>query len=402
MNVTPKTSSLLSRIQNTTMRTAEHVSQGHPDKAADQIADCILDAILDAAREIGASDANDPNHPTRQRAAIEMLVKDYLVLLSGEVRMGPGVASRVDVADIVRKKWADIGYPDAEKITVINHIQVQSPELAASSDTDGAGDQGIMVGFATNETKSGLPREYEAARDLCLRIQELGRLGIAPWVRADAKTQVTLAANGDIDRVVIAVQHAAEVDGERETTAIQRRIKEALTEHAIVPLFGELPSDRVTVNGTGSFVIGGPIGDAGVVGRKIVVDAYGPHVPVGGGAYSGKDPTKVDRSAAYMARYIANTAARMRIRGAKSVIVHIAHCIGLQQPEMVTAVTDGGVDISDWVRSRFPDLSPRAIAETLGLWRMPSDTSWRFQDTAAFGHYGRGMFPWEKTAPVSD
>ena len=138
------------------MRTAEHVSQGHPDKAADQFADSILDAILDAAREIGASDANDPNHPTRQRAAIEMLVKDYLVLLSGEVRMGPGVASRVDVADIVRKKWADIGYPDADKITVINHIQVQSPELAASSDTDGAGDQGIMVGFATNETKSGL------------------------------------------------------------------------------------------------------------------------------------------------------------------------------------------------------------------------------------------------------
>jgi S-adenosylmethionine synthetase len=154
MNVTPKTSSMLSMTRNTTMRTAEHVSQGHPDKAADQFADSILDAIFDAAREIGASGANDPNHPTRQRAAIEMLVKDYLVLLSGEVRMGPGVASRVHVADIVRQKWADIGYPDADKITVINHIQVQSPELADSSDTDGAGDQGIMVGFATNKKRA--------------------------------------------------------------------------------------------------------------------------------------------------------------------------------------------------------------------------------------------------------
>jgi S-adenosylmethionine synthetase len=149
--------------------------------------------------------------------------------------------------------------------------------------------------------------------------QELGRSSIAPWIRADAKTQVTVGANDAVDRVVIAVQHAAE--GERESGAIQRRIKAVLTEHDIRPLFGELPSDRITVNGTGSFVIGGPIGDAGVVSRKIVVDAYGPHIAVGGGAYSGKDPTKVDRSAAYMARYIANTATQMRIRGARAVTV---------------------------------------------------------------------------------
>jgi S-adenosylmethionine synthetase len=394
--------SAIAMMRAATMRTSEHVSQGHPDKACDQFADSILDSVLDAARAVGASNPSDPNHATHQRTAIEMLVKDHLVVVSGEVRMGPEIAPRVRIADIIRSKWADIGYPDADKITVMDHVQVQSPELQVSSDNDGAGDQGIMVGFATNETKSGLPREYEAARDLCVRIQDLGRSGIAPWVRADAKTQVTLNAVGDVERIVIAVQHAAEVEGERETRAIQSRIKAALTEHAIQPLFGALPPNNITVNGTGSFAIGGPIGDAGVVGRKIVVDAYGPHVAVGGGAYSGKDPTKVDRSAAYMARYIAKTAAHMRIRDAREVTVHIAYCIGLRQPEMVTAITDAGVDISDWVRSRFSDLAPRTIAETLGLWRVSPEVSWRYQDTAAFGHYGRDIFPWEKIAPVSD
>jgi S-adenosylmethionine synthetase len=289
----------------TGIRTAEHVSQGHPDKACDQFAGSILDSILDAARDVGAHDEADPNHATHQRAAIEMLAKDYLVFVSGEVRMGPEVARRVRVADIVRGKWAEIGYPDADKVSVIDHLQVQSPELQASSDNEGAGDQGIMVGFATNETESGLPKEYAAARDLCLRIQELGRLGIAPWVRADAKTQVTLNAAGDVDRVVIAVRHAADVDGATDPREIQRHIKSTLIEHAIRPLFGALSPERISVNGTGSFLIGGPIGDAGVAGRKIVVDAYGPNVPVGGGAYSGKEPTKVDRSAAYMARHIA-------------------------------------------------------------------------------------------------
>lgn len=399
MNMTAKEPLLVSAIM---ARTSEHVSQGHPDKACDQFADSILDRVLDVAREIGARDAFDPNHPTRQRVALEMLAKDHLVMVSGEIRMGPDVYPRVKIAEIVRNKWTEIGYPDADKITVIDHVQVQSPELQASSDNDGAGDQGIMVGFATNETQSGLPKEYEAARDLCQRIQELGKSGVLPWIRADAKTQVTVGANGSIDRVVIAVQHASEVDGEREPRIVQERIKDALTKHAIIPLLGKLAADRINVNGTGSFVIGGPIGDAGVVGRKIVVDAYGPHVPVGGGAYSGKDPTKVDRSAAYMARYIAKTAARMSIRGANSVTIHIAYCIGLHQPEMVTAVTDAGIDISDWVKSRFPDLAPRAIAETLGLWRMGPNTGWRYQDTAAFGHYGRELFPWEKIAPVSD
>ncbi len=401
MNVQQEFSTIAAR-RTTPMRTAEHVSQGHPDKACDQFADSILDAILDAARAFGVSNQADPNHSTRQRAAIEMLAKDHLVIVSGEVRMGPEIAGQIRVADIVKRKWTEIGYPDADKVSVIDHLQVQSAELQASSDNEGAGDQGIMVGFATNETESGLPKEYAAARDLCLRIQALGRAGILPWVRADAKTQVTLNPGGGVDRIVIAVQHAADVAGATEPREIQRIIKSTLIEQAIRPLFGAVPSERISINGTGSFLVGGTIGDAGVVGRKIVVDAYGPSVPVGGGAYSGKDPTKVDRSAAYMARHIAKTAAHLRIRGAREVTVHIAYCIGLQQPEMVTAITDAGVDISDWVRSRFPDLSPRSISETLGLWRSSAAAPWRYQDTAAFGHYGRGIFPWEAIAAVSD
>lgn len=384
------------------MRTAEHVSQGHPDKACDQFADAILDAALDAARATNAA-ASELDYPSRQRTAVEILAKDYLVVVSGEVRMGPRVISQVDVANIVRNKWAEIGYLDAEKVTVVNHLQVQSPELQSSSDRDGAGDQGIMVGFATNETRSGLPREYEAARDLCMKIQALAKNGVAPWIRADAKTQVTLDCDGRIDRVVIAVHHAPSVDGATDPAAIQKRIKAVLLEHAIEPILGaDVAPDRVTVNGTGSFVIGGTIGDAGVVGRKIVVDAYGPHVPVGGGAYSGKDPSKVDRSAAYMARHIAKTAAMLRIRDAKSVTVHLAYCIGLRQPEMILAVTDSGVDISDWVAARFPDLSPRHICDTLGLWRVEPTSKWRYQDAAAFGHFGRDAFPWENLAQVSD
>lgn len=385
------------------MRTSEHVSGGHPDKACDQFADSILDHVLETAQKLGGADPSDENHASRQRTAIEMLAKDHLVVVSGEIRLGAAVKAAVDIPGVVRRKWREIGYPDADKVTIMNHLQMQSMELQVSADHDGAGDQGIMVGFATNETKSGLPLEYQAARDLCVRIQELRTNGIAPWIRADAKTQVTLDDRDRIDRVVVAVQHAAEVDGTRDAALIQKRIKAVLMEHAVEPVLGkDVPADRVTVNGTGSFIVGGPIGDAGVVGRKIVVDAYGPHVAVGGGAFSGKDPTKVDRSAAYMARHIAKTAAMMKIRNAKAVTVHIAYCIGLHQPEMVTAVTETGADISDWVLSRFPDLSPRAIAENLGLWRPGSGTGWRFQDAAAFGHFGRDAFPWERLAQVSD
>ena len=389
--------------RTTVTRTSEHVSQGHPDKACDQFADAILDQILDSARINEKGAAKDLDQPNRQRAAIEILAKGFLVIVSGEIRMGPRVAQCVSVADIIKNKWSAIGYPSAEKVTVLNHLQVQSSELQANADREGAGDQGIMVGFATNETNCFMPREYEAARDLCLRIQQLAKEGTAPWLRADAKTQVTLNSEGRVERVIISVHHANEIDGATKADSITRRIKAVLMEHAIEPLLGKsVTADRVIVNGSGSFVVGGTVGDAGVVGRKIVIDAYGPHVPVGGGAYSGKDPSKVDRSAAYMARHIAKTATAMRIQRANSVTVHIAYGIGQQQPEMVTAVTDAGVDISDWVMSRFPDLAPAAIIDRLGLWRTGESSDWRYQDTAAYGHFGRNLFPWEQIADVSD
>jgi S-adenosylmethionine synthetase len=383
-------------------RTAEHVSQGHPDKFLDQVADAIIDAGLDAARSIGESDDRHPNHFNRQRFAIEGIVKDHLVVVSGECRMGHDIARAVDIDAVVRRKWEEVGYPDAEKITVLNHLRHQSPELQNSSDNDGAGDQGIMVGYATRETSSRMPMEYEFSRTLCRAIQDLRADSRTSWIRADAKTQITLDADDQVTRVVIAVQHAPEVGGTSEMQAVQRHIKDALLELAIKPLLGNIPAERVVVNGTGSFVIGGPIGDAGVVGRKIVVDAYGPQYPVGGGAYSGKDPTKVDRSAAYMARHIAKTAVEMNIKGAKKCLVHLAYAIGQHQPEMVTAVSETGEDLSDWVRSRFPDLSPRRIGEYLELWRNNANVSWRYQDTSAFGHYGRPDFPWERMATVSD
>lgn len=373
--------------------TAEHVSQGHPDKFCDQVADSILDAILAASRR----HADGSNAPNRQRTAIEMLAKEHLVVVSGEVRMGPDVAAAVDIDAVARQVWRDVGYPDAEKIVVLDHVRAQSPELQVNADADGAGDQGIMVGFATNETPTFMPPEYELARSLCRRIRDIGRDGTAPFVRADAKTQATLDRDGRPTRIVIAVQHAASIDGEHDPARVRAMVRDAMMRHAVVPIFGRVGDGLVVVNGSGSFVVGGPIGDAGVVGRKIAVDAFGPSVPVGGGAYSGKDPTKVDRSAAYAARWIAKTAVALGVRDAGTVTVSLAYAIGSRQPEMVTATTDKGVDISDWVHSRFPDLSPRAIGELLGLWQ---PQGWSYRDTAAFGHYGRDEFPWERIADV--
>jgi S-adenosylmethionine synthetase len=379
---------------SSTSFTAEHVSPGHPDKFCDGVADRILDAVLRAAHTSGAA-ADAPN---RQRTAIEILAKDHLVVVSGEVRMGPGVAPAVDVDAIVRQAWREVGYDNPDHISVIDHVRAQSPELQVNADADGAGDQGIMVGYATRRTPSFMPPEYEMARSLCQRIWAIGRDGIAPFARSDIKTQVTIDPDGAPSHVVIAVQHAAMIDGISDPVTVQKIVREAMIELAVRPVLGEVASAKVVVNGSGSFVVGGPIGDAGVVGRKIAVDAFGPAVPVGGGAYSGKDPTKVDRSAAYMARHIAKTAVALGVRDARDATVHLAYAIGSRQPEMITAVTERGIDISDWVRSRFTDLSPRAIGEVLGLWH---PTGWSYQDTAGFGHYGRGSFPWEAVADVA-
>jgi S-adenosylmethionine synthetase len=381
--------------------TSEHVSQGHPDKFADQFADMVLDEALKLSHRAGEIPRGKP---VLLRTALEVLAKDQLVVISGEARFTETVRAGLDVGAICRKAWSAAGYDNAEGVTAINHIQMQSSELSASSDLDGAGDQGIMVGYATRETDSMMPPEYEFARTLCRKLS--GLRAEHDWLRSDAKTQVTIDSEGRPTRIIIAIQHdesvVVKVDGKVDKHRTCAEIKDRLMRLAVAPIFGDdFDEALLTVNGSGSFMIGGTIGDAGVVGRKIVVDAYGPRVPVGGGAYSGKDPTKVDRSAAYMARKIAKTAAHMGIRGANAVTVQIAFGIGKTEPEMVSAVTETGTDISDWVRSRFPDLSPRNIIDSLDLWRL-TDNGWTYHQTASFGHYGHSHYPWEQIAEVSD
>ncbi len=375
-------------------RTAEHVSAGHPDKFCDQVADRILDEVLAlAALEGEAALAG-------VRTAIECLAKDNLLIISGEVKLTDAIRARLDVVSLAREVWKGIGYgEDAEQLTVIDHIRSQSADIAeggatgprsdgAGTDDGGAGDQGVMVGYATRETEEGMPLEWLLARNLCFRLRDLRTSGTLPWLRSDCKTQISLDPAGKVTSVIVAAQHA--------DSAGDREIAEGILRHAIEPVVGYVP-ERVSINGTGRFVIGGPTGDAGVVGRKIVVDAYGPGVPVGGGAYSGKDPTKVDRSAAYICRQIAKTVLAHHADLA-ACTVSLAYGIGQFQPEMVTAVSDTGRDLSGWVREKFPDLSPRFIIESLGLRRR---NGWSYLETASYGHYGRSQFPWETVAQVS-
>jgi S-adenosylmethionine synthetase len=400
-------------------RTAEHVSAGHPDKFCDQVADRILDEVLSLAaredRELKPEKAVLPE----VRTAIECLVKDNLLIVSGEVKLTPWIKGQLDITRLARKVWRDGGYGDiwqggyakrdAEddenfcgELTVINHLRSQSVDIGKGKkdeapdgtgvDGGGAGDQGVMVGYATDETPEGMPREWVLARDLCLRLHELRVKEALPWLRSDCKSQVTIAPDGAVSRVIIAAQHSEEIS--------TPDIKSQLLQHVVWPVLGEeIDKDLVTVNGTGRFVVGGPTGDAGVVGRKIVVDAYGPRVPVGGGAYSGKDPTKVDRSAAYMCRHIARTVVHHRVGGAKECTVTLAYGIGKHEPEMFTAIIDTGEDVSKelYKLSLFSetDLSPRAIIKRLGL-RQPQ--GWSYYQTASYGHYGRDMFPWERPA----
>ncbi|WGM40023.1 methionine adenosyltransferase [Caulobacter sp. NIBR1757] len=383
-------------VSAVTERTAEHVGRGHPDKATDQMADALLDNVLEIARKVAGDDENSLDHPRYQRTAIEALTKDNLVMLSGEMKLGPKVAAAFDPEAVIREVWRNVGYAGSETMTVINHLRRQSADITRGVDltgaSEGAGDQGIMVGYATNETPTMMPLEWDMAQRLAMAIDELQRNRTLPWLGSDIKTQVTLSAADEVIKVIIAAQHAEEVSTEE--------VRRALMEQAVMPLMGDIDPDQVVINGTGRFVTGGPIGDAGVVGRKIVVDAYGPGVPVGGGAYSGKDPTKVDRSAAYMARHVAKAVVAHRVSDANACMVRIAYGIGQTQPAMVTAMTDNGQDLGAWVRRHF-DLSPRGIINSLDLLRMSEGgRGWAYQDAAAFGHYGRAMFPWERIADV--
>lgn len=384
-------------------RTTEHVSEAHPDKFCDQVADSYLDAALRIT--------DDLEERKYIRTAIECLAKDRLLIVSGEVNArakDPRDKLRtkelrdklrtIDVEGLARDVWVDVAYDeDGELLQVINHIRGQSKDIAEGSgkksdkaggaNVGGAGDQGIMVGYATDQTDEFMPREWVLAHDLCRKLQEMRKSKKMEWLRSDCKTQVTVGTDGLIRSVIVAAQHRKKKHED---------IEAEVTENIIYPLFDGMLADdcRISVNGTGAFEIGGPIGDSGVVGRKIVVDAYGPRVPVGGGAYSGKDPSKVDRSAAYMARHIAKKIVRDKVKGAKECTVTLAYGIGQFEPEMITAITETGEDLEKWVRRNFTDLSPRHIIEYLQL--LHTDQDWSYYKTASYGHYGRDIFPWER------
>jgi S-adenosylmethionine synthetase len=380
------------------MFTSESVTEGHPDKLCDQISDAVLDACLE----------QDP----MSRVACETATKTGFVALLGEIT----TSAFVNFDELVRKVVLDIGYDNSDKgfdghtCAVLTAIASQSPDIALGVDhamedksgemTDrdiehvGAGDQGMMFGFACNETPTLMPLPIYLAHNLARRQSELRKDGTIPWLRPDAKSQVTIEyCQGRplrVDTVLISTQHAPEVS--------HAEIAEAVTEHIIMPTLPEGLMDKdlkVFVNPTGRFVVGGPMGDAGVTGRKIIVDTYGGMGRHGGGAFSGKDPTKVDRSAAYAARYVAKNIVAAGI--ADRVEVQVAYAIGVAHPLSVNVETFGTAKIADEKISalinEFFDLRPGAIIRDLGL-RNPI-----YRKTAAYGHFGRDdiEFPWERT-----
>ncbi len=361
--------------------TSESVTEGHPDKIADQISDAILDAIL----------AQDPVG----RVACETLVTTGLAMIAGEIT----TSCYVDFPKIVRETIREIGYTrakygfDSDTCAVLSSIHEQSPDIAMGVDPGGAGDQGLMFGFACRETDELMPLPIMLAHRLCMRLSSARRDGALDYLRPDGKSQVTVEyENGKplrVDAVVLSSQHSALVD--KET------LREGILEKVIKPVIpAGLIDDatRIYVNPTGRFVIGGPQGDAGVTGRKIIVDTYGGAAPHGGGAFSGKDPTKVDRSACYMARYIAKNCVAAGL--ADRLLVQLAYAIGVADPVsvMVDAYGTGRIPdarIVELVRAHFK-LTPRGIMEQLDL-RRPI-----YRKTAAFGHFGRTDpdFTWER------
>ncbi len=362
--------------------TSESVTEGHPDKIADQISDSILDAIL----------AQDPV----SRVACETLVTTGLAIVAGEIT----TSAYVDVQDVVRSTIKEVGYNrgkygfDAETCAVLSSIHSQSPDIAMGVDTGGAGDQGLMFGFACTETEELMPLPIMLAHKLTKGLSCARRDGVLEYLRPDGKSQVTVEYDGNrpvrVDAVVVSSQHSPLVT--------QETMKEDIVEKIINRVIPDNLRDKNTklyVNPTGRFVIGGPHGDAGVTGRKIIVDTYGGAAPHGGGAFSGKDPTKVDRSACYMARYIAKNVVAAGI--ADRALVQLAYAIGVADPVSVMVHTEGTgripeEKITELVRQHFK-LTPRGIMEELDL-RRPI-----YRKTAAFGHFGRTEpeFTWERT-----
>ncbi len=362
--------------------TSESVTEGHPDKMADQISDAVLDAVL----------AEDPTG----RVACEVLVTTGICVVSGEIT----TKTYVDVPKLVREVIADIGYTDAAMgfdattCGVLNTIQSQSPDIAMGVDTGGAGDQGLMFGYASDETPELMPLPIVLAHKLCKRLSDSRRAGELKYLRPDGKSQVSVEYVDNkpvrIDAVVISTQHSDDVSTEQLRADVRKFIIDPVIPAAMVDA-----DTKYHINPTGRFVIGGPHGDTGLTGRKIIVDTYGGMGRHGGGAFSGKDPTKVDRSACYMARYIAKNLVAAGL--AKRCEVQLAYAIGVAEPVSVMVNTFGTGTAADSklmeiVRANF-SLTPKGIIDSLKL-RRPI-----YRKTAAFGHFGRSedTFTWEAT-----
>ena len=390
--------------------TSESVTEGHPDKICDQVSDAVLDALL-------AEDSTS-------RVACETVVNTGLCMITGEVTS----KAQVDFIHLVRDVIRDIGYSgaraggfDANSCAVLVALDQQSPDIAQGVneaddhegdplDKVGAGDQGIMFGYACNETPELMPLPISLAHRLARRLAEVRHNGTLDYLLPDGKTQVSVVYENDqpveIDTILISTQHTAEVTGLTDEQEVRNRISEDLWTHVVVPATADLPLKpdrakcRYLVNPTGKFVVGGPQGDAGLTGRKIIVDTYGGYARHGGGAFSGKDPTKVDRSAAYAARYVAKALVAAGL--ANRVEVQLSYAIGVAKPVSILVESFGSgkisnAELTDLVQEHF-DLRPGAIIEQFKLREMPSLNGGRFyRDTAAYGHFGRPALnlPWE-------
>ena len=370
--------------------TSEYVSPGHPDKISDQISDSVLDACL----------KNDPN----SRVACEVFCTTGQVIVGGEIT----TTTYIDIQDIVRRKIEEIGYKQGmgfdSDCGVMNAIHSQSPDIAMGVDRGGAGDQGIMFGGAVNETPELMPLALVLARELIILSTSLTRKGILSWARPDAKSQITLAYDSEgkivhVDTIVISIQHNPEVTQEQ----IHKDIKQLVIKPVLEKY--NLSLDEVInfhINPTGRFVTGGPHGDTGLTGRKIIVDTYGGFFRHGGGAFSGKDPSKVDRSAAYAARWVAKNLVAAEL--ATKCEVQLSYAIGVAKPTSIKVDTFGTGTVSEFELSdaieKFFDLSPRAIEKELEL----RSCNFKYQDLAAFGHIGRTDIdlPWERLNKVEE
>ncbi|MDE5715293.1 MAG: methionine adenosyltransferase [Anaeroplasmataceae bacterium] len=373
--------------------TSESVTEGHPDKIADQISDAILDEIL----------AHDPN----ARVACETICTTGLVMVFGEITTN----HYVDLQSIVRKTVADIGYTrgkfgfDADNLSVLSAIDPQSPDIAMGVDEtndheQGAGDQGLMFGYACNETKEFMPLAISLAHKLAKRLTDIRKSGVLEYLRPDGKTQVTIEYDETgkpfrVDTVLISTQHSAEVDMKNLAKDLKREVVDVIIPSHLID-----KNTKFLFNPTGRFVVGGPAGDSGLTGRKLIVDTYGGSAPHGGGAFSGKDPSKVDRSASYMARYIAKNVVAAGL--AEKCQIQLSYAIGVAHPTSVLVDTFGTSKVSEEKISKaiekvFP-LTPKGIIECLNLKRPI------YLKTAAYGHFGREDLdlPWEKTDKIKE